>query len=523
MALGHTRWATHGGVTGINAHPHLDCKGEIAVVHNGIIENYQDLREMLSKNGHKFESETDSEVFPHLVEEYLKLGFTEAVWKAFSMLHGRNAFVVFKPGQRFLIGLRSGSPLVVGVGKDEYFLASDVPAFIADTRDVIYLEDNQAVVLKDDGHEVFDVASGRKINSKIEKVSWDISKSEKGKYEHFLLKEILEQPEVILNASHQDKAKIEQLTKLLKDAFGSYLVACGTASYAALYGTYIFSLVAKKHINFAVASEFENYQHFITPKSLVFAVSQSGETADILDAVNVAKSRGAKTVAIVNVMGSTLERTADYSFMTNAGPEIAVVSTKAFSAQLTVLFLLAHKMAGKLTEGQKLIEKTAHEIGYMLNSQFLEKVKKLAEKIGSKEHIYVIGKGQNFPIALEAALKIKEASYIHGEGFAAGELKHGVITLIEKGTPCIVLFANDNDRDYVLGNAMEMKARGGMIIGIGPDDNEVFDEFIKVPDIADCSALINAPVVQLLGYYLGIFRGVDPDKPRNLAKSVTVK
>lgn len=523
IGVGHDRWATHGGVTKINAHPHLDCSKQIAVVHNGIIENFQELKRELKSRGHNFLSQTDTEVFPHLIEEYENLGFVEAVKKAFKRLRGRNAFVIISSRDKKMVGLRDGSPLVFGNGNGEYFLASDVPAFLEYTKNVVFLDDQQGVVVNRQSPIFFDLNKRSDVKPKIEKISWSITQAEKGKYPHFLLKEILEQPITIGAATAQNEKQIEELAKMIKKAYGSYLVACGTASYAALYGTYAFSSVAKKHINWAIGSEFPDYQHFLTPRSLVIAVSQSGETADTLEAVKIAKQKLSKTVAIVNVMGSSLMRVADYSILTNAGPEIAVVSTKAFTAQLSVLLMLAYASIGKFTFGKSLIQKTAKEIEKMLNDRLLRQIRLLAKKLKDKEHIYVIGKGQNYPISLEAALKIKEASYIHGEGFAAGELKHGVITLIEKGTPCIVLFGNDQDKDYILGSAMEMKTRGGYIIGVGPEENEVFDECIKVPDIPETSAIINTPPVQLLAYYLAVFRRNNPDRPRNLAKSVTVK
>lgn len=523
IALGHTRWATHGGVTVANAHPHLDCRNQIAVVHNGIIENFQQLKKELIDKGHSFKSQTDTEVFAHLIEEYMDLGFIEAVKKAFKKLNGRNAFVVLNQKDRSLLGVRDGSPLIFGVGDQEYFLASDTPAFLEYTKDVVFLNDKQGVVVKDNKYELFNLDNKRSVHPKVEKISWSIFQAEKGKYEHFLLKEILEQPATIAASAAQSATEIKKLAQMIADAFGSFLVACGTASYAALYGTYVFSAIAKKHINWAVASEFADLQHFLTPKSLVIAVSQSGETADTLEAVKVAKQKGAKTVAIVNVMGSSLMRLADHTSLTNAGPEIAVVSTKAFSSQLSALLLLAYATANNFSFGKSLIEKTAQALEKMLDDNFLKNIKRIAKRLKDKEHIYVIGKGQNYPIALEAALKIKEASYIHGEGFAAGELKHGVITLIDKGTPCIVLFGNDQDRDYSLSSAIEMKSRGGLIIGVGPQENEVFDEFIKVADIAQASAIINTLPVQLLAYYLAVLRGNNPDRPRNLAKSVTVK
>jgi len=523
IAIGHTRWATHGGVTVANAHPHLDCTGQIAIVHNGIIENFQSLKSALLKKGHKFISGTDSEVFAHLVEEQLKKAdFADAVVKAFRKLAGRNAFALVNAKSEEMIGIRDGSPLIFGVGKGEYFIASDTPAFLNYTKKVVFLNDRQGVVISNGNFEVFSIDKGR-IKPKIETVSWNVEQAEKGKYPHFLLKEILEQGKTISLAAKQDEKSIKNLAGMIDNAFGVYLVACGTASYAALYGTYVFSQVAKKHINWAIGSEFADCQHFLTAKSLVIAVSQSGETADTLEAVKIAKQKGAKTVAIVNVTGSSLARLADYSVLTNAGLEIAVVSTKAFTSQLAVLLLLAWATAGKLAFGQRLIARAANAVDKMLTDKFCAHIKNIADKLKDHQHIYVIGKGQNYPIALEAALKIKEASYIHGEGFAAGELKHGVIALISKGTPCVCVFGEDQDKSYILGSAMEMKARGGYIIGIGPKENEVFDEFIKVADIPDASAIVNTPAVQLLAYYLAVLRGNNPDRPRNLAKSVTVK
>lgn len=521
IAIGHDRWATHGGVTEENAHPHLDCSGKIAVVHNGIIENYQELKDAL-KGEHKFKSETDTEVFAHLVEENFKGDIEEAITKSFKKLKGRNAFVVMSSDGSRVVGVRDGSPLVLGVGTNEYYLASDVPAFLEYTKEVVFLEDREGVVIDKDGFKLFHI-DGEKVTSKQEKITWDIEQAEKGKYSHFLLKEIMEQPVSMVASVAQNKEEIEILANTILKAFGSYLVACGTASYATLYGTYMFSTIAKKHINHLIGSEFSSFRHFLTKKSLIIAVSQSGETADTLEVVEIAKKKGAKTVAIVNVMGSTLARIADHTILTNAGPEIAVLSTKAFTSQLSLLLMLAYAAVGKFEYGRELVERTAKEIAKVMDDDSQDMIKKIAEKIKKSKDIYIIGKGQNYPIALEAALKIKEASYIHGEGFAAGELKHGVITLIEKGTPCIVLFANDSQKAYTLGSAMEMKARGGYMIGIGPENNDVFDEFIRVADIPEASALLNTPPIQLLAYYLAVLRGNNPDRPRNLAKSVTVK
>lgn len=523
MAIGHNRWATHGGVTVANAHPHLDCKSKIAVVHNGIIENYHELKEELEKRGHVFKSQTDSEVFAHLIEEKMELGFLKAVQDAFGRVDGRNAFVVLDVAEGEIMGVRSGSPLVIGVGEGEYFIASDIPAFLPYTKKVIYLNDYEGVLFKKSGAEFWNVRSSERFEPKIETVTWDAEQAEKGDYPHFMIKEIMEQPEIMRMAAAQDKEQILHLAEEIKHSYGSYLTGCGTASYAALYGAYIFSSIAKRHVNWIAGSEFGTCEHFLTEKSLVIAVSQSGETTDIMMAVESARKKNARVAAIVNVMGSSLVRQADFAIMTHAGPEIAVVSTKAFTGQLAVLFLLTYAMNGRFEIGKQLLIDCAEQLKLMLSDGFLKKLAEVADKLVAAQHIYIIGKGQNYPIALEAALKIKEASYIHAEGFAAGELKHGVIALIEEGTPCIALFSNDEDKQYILGSTMELKARGAFTIGIGPEVHEVFDLFIQVPDLPETGALINAPVVQMLAYYLSVKRGINPDRPRNLAKSVTVK
>jgi glucosamine--fructose-6-phosphate aminotransferase (isomerizing) len=318
---------------------------------------------------------------------------------------------------------------------------------------------------------------------------------------------------------------LNSIANKIKNAYGSFLIGCGTAGYAALAGSYFFSKISRKHINHIVGSEFPSHQYFLTDKSLIIAISQSGETADTLEAVEVAKKKNSKVLGIVNVMGSSLMRYADYPLMTNAGPEICVCSTKAFTSQLSLLLLLSYAINNKLDEGKKLLLKTAHELKKLLDKPYLDNIKKLAGGIIKEkhQHIYVIGKAFNYPIALEAALKIKEVSYIHAEGFAAGELKHGVIALIEKGTPCIAIVANDEEKSAMLGSATELKSRGGFIIGIAPVNNSVFDYWIKVPDLGNASPIANVIPAQLLAYYLAVGLGLDPDKPRNLAKSVTVK
>lgn len=522
MALGHTRWSTHGGVTVLNAHPQLDCKEDIIVVHNGIIENYQEIKKELAEKGHGFRSETDTEVIAHFIEENIKTGLKNAIINLSKTIKGRNAIVFFYKPTKQLFALKKGAPLVVGISDKGHFIASDVPAFIEHTKKVIFIDDDEAVEINNEV-VVFNSINGNIINKKIETITWNIEQAKKGEYESFTIKEIMEQPETIRLAAVQDEEKIKEFSSRIKHAHGSFLIGCGTASYAALLGTYFFSKIAKKHLNFVVASEFSDHQHFLTDKSLVIAVSQSGETADTLEAIETAKKHGSRVASIVNVMGSSLMRKSDCSFLMRAGPEISVVSTKAFTSQIAVLLLLAYATADRLEEGKKLLKETSQKIENMLIPEFLEKIKDLAEKLKHKQHIYVIGKGADYPIALETALKIKEISYIHAEGFASGELKHGVIALIEKATPCIAIVSNDKHKKDVISGAIEIKSRGGYIIGISPENNEAFDYWIKVPDCKDASPIANVIPAQLLAYYLAKLLKRDLDKPRNLAKSVTVK
>ncbi len=524
FALGHTRWATHGGVTNVNAHPHLDCTGKIAIIHNGIIENYDKIKEKLVKTGHKFISETDTEVAAHLIEQYCKkFSFTEAVRRAFLNFEGLNAIIAMNSERDEFVATKTGSPLVVGFGKNENFLASDAPALLSHTRRVHFLEDGELVRVTSDKVELFEAKTGKKKKLKTQMLDWKIEEAEKGKYPHFMIKEIMEQPKVLRGISQNAPGQIPDLVKVVKAAFGTYMIGCGTASYAALSGTYLFSRIAHRHVNFAPGSEFGYALDFLTPKSLVIALSQSGETIDIIESVGKAKARGAKIFAIVNVLGSTLYRMADYKILLTAGPEKCVLSTKTFTAKLAILILLAHALNTGLGQGKKLLEKAIKEVEMILKPASLKKIKRLSDKIAQNRHIYVIGRGQSYPVALEAALKIKEASYIHAEGFAAGELKHGVIALIEKGTPCLVFAPNDETYGAVLSGAMETKARGGFIIGVSWRNHEIFDYYIPVSDCGDASAIPNTVVAQLLGYYLCLKKGYDPDKPRNLAKSVTVR
>ena len=520
IAIGHTRWATTGSITKENAHPHLSCDNKIAVVHNGIIENYEELKKNL-KN-HRFVSETDTEIIPHLIEENINLGLFEAVKKVANLLEGRSSFIVISEYSDDLIAVRKGAPLILGISNEEYFIASDIPAFLDYTKNVNYLDDNEMVVIKDNP-TFFNFETGEEIKKRIITIEWDKEQARKGRYDHYLIKEIMEQKETINRAINQDESEIQKIANEINNAFGTFFVGCGTAGKVCHAGEYLYSKIAKKHINFVVASEFSNYKHFLTDKTLMIAVSQSGETADTIEAIETAKKQNVKVISLINVKGSSINQKSDYSLLINAGPEKAVASTKAATSQLALLLLLAYASANRLKEGKLLLIETAGMINDMLNLRYEEHIKRLAERIYENEHLYIIGKAANYPMALECAIKIQEISYMHAEGFAARELKHGPIALIEKDTPCIILVANDETKKDVLVNSQELKTRGAYIIGISPEDNKIFDYWIKVPDAGDASPIVNIIPIQILSYHLALLRKHDPDLPRNLAKSVTVK
>lgn len=524
LAIGHTRWATHGGVTDVNAHPHLDCTHQIAVLHNGIIENFQELKSELIQKGHVFISETDTEVFAHLVEENLKSsGFTTSVRDAFNRISGLNAVVVTFAGSREIIAAKTGSPLVVGKADDGLYIASDASGIIKHTKNVLFVKDKEMVILGDDV-TLLSLPSGDKITPAFQTIDWEIEESDKGEYPHFLLKEIHEQPRIIENIALTYSDNSKKLAQHIEGAFGTFMLGCGTASYAALAGTYIFSKIAKKHVNFSSGSEFNYLEDYITKNSLVIPITQSGETIDVVEPVQKAKEKGATIAAVTNVLGSTIYRLADYSVLLGAGPERAVVGTKSFIAMIAVLLQTAYEFVNKGNEIKDLLLESAKDVKQILSEDFVNNIKHVAGTLKDSEHIYIIGRGLSYATAIEATLKIKETACLHAEGFAGGELKHGVIALISKGTPAIVFAPNDETYDAIISNAQEIKARGGYIIGIGPKANPVFDEFLVTADTKEATMISQVVISQLLAYYLALERGIpDPDKPRNLAKSVTVK
>ncbi|HEY8445797.1 MAG TPA: glutamine--fructose-6-phosphate transaminase (isomerizing) [Thermomicrobiales bacterium] len=526
IGFGHTRWATHGGVTRANAHPHLDCTGCIAVIHNGIIENYRELRDELTARGHTFRSETDTEVVAHLLEEATADGTTDlpaALASVFARLEGLSAIIALDLRTRSLVAAKNVSPLVVGTGPRGLSIASDALALRGHADQILYLEDHHLVHLHRSGLTLYDRRTMERIEPEFVPLQLDSRDVELNGHPHYMSKEMAEQPDVLERLVTQGKPAIHALAEAIKESNGTFFVGCGTASYAALSGAYLFSRIASHHVNFVVGSEFKYHEHFLTPRSLVVALSQSGETADVIEAMIAARKRGSRLGALVNVPQSTLDRMVDLRVHLNAGPEQCVLSTKAYTAKVAVLLLAAHALRGTYDEGAELVRSAAAGLREMLSESWLSRLREVARTIHRAEHLYIIGRGLSYPTALEAALKIKEVSYIHAEGFAGGELKHGVIALISPGTPCVVYAPNDETRADILSGAMELKSRGGYIIGIGPTFDPVFDVHLPTPDVGDAAPLVQALPAQMLGYHAALLRGNDPDKPRNLAKSVTVK
>ncbi len=529
IGIGHTRWATHGKVSKENAHPHTSCDENIVLVHNGIIENYKELKEYLKKSGHEFKSETDTEVIPHLIEENYKKhkDIVKASIEAAKYLKGSFAFALISSYFDGIIAFRNGAPLIIGVGNDEAFVSSDVISFLDRTKNVIYLEDEEFAIIKKDKDKIdvkiFNIKTREEIKKQIKHINWSFEEATKQGFEHFMIKEIFEQPKVIENALLQDKDFILNIAMEILRAKNIVITACGTSRYAAIIGRYLFSKIAKKFCDVIMASEFHYFSDSIDKNTLVIAVSQSGETADVLTGVKKAKENGAKIISIVNVMDSSLARLSDYVIYINAGPEICVAATKSFTAQLIIFYLLAFSMVNsfeyaknKLLEISKILEENLKKNN--------KNIKEIAKKIKDFKDFYYIGRGINFAMASEGALKMKEISYIHAEGMPAGELKHGTIALIEKDTPVIAVCPNDYTFYETISNVEETKARGALVIGISDKKDKSFDYWIEIPSVEEIFyPLVTIIPLQLLAYHVAVEKGLNPDKPRNLAKSVTVK
>jgi glutamine---fructose-6-phosphate transaminase (isomerizing) len=544
LAIGHTRWATHGEPTERNAHPHKDCTQKIALVHNGIIENYQAIRTKLEQVGHIFTSDTDTEVLVHLIEEISKItkDLTKAVRLALKEVDGAYGIAVISVDEPDkIIVARKGSPLVIGIGDGEQYLASDAAALVRHTRKVVYLEDGELAVLSKSGF-VTKTIDNVSVEKQIHQLTFDIEQIEKAGYPHFMLKEIHEQPLTITDALrgrillHEGNVKLGGLADVvdhLRTAKRFIITACGTSWHAGLVGEYMLEQYARIPVEVEYASEFRYRNPIISEGDVVWAISQSGETADTFAAVREARQRGARVFGIVNVVGSTIARETDSGVYIHAGPEIGVASTKAFTSQLTVLTLITILMArlrgmssteaiGILSELKKIPDKVASVLSQA------DAIKEIADRFSGVRNFLYLGRGYNFPVALEGALKLKEISYIHAEGYPAAEMKHGPIALIDDDMPAVVIAPKDASYDKVLSNIQEVKARRGKVIAVANDTDDTIqryaDHVIRIPSTLDMLSPIVASIpLQLLAYYIAVNRGCNVDQPRNLAKSVTVE
>jgi glutamine---fructose-6-phosphate transaminase (isomerizing) len=542
VGIAHTRWATHGAPNECNAHPHVDCKGEIAVVHNGIIENGTALRRTLEEHGHKFSSDTDTEVLAHLIEAAFDGNLEDAVIDALHKIEGTYGIAVLSSRDPHkIVAARKGSPLLVGLGDGERFIASDVAAILKYTRDVIYLDDGEMAVITQDSHRVIDLSSAT-LTKRVSKIDWDLDQIERGGFAHFMLKEIFEQPTTIentmrgrlvvedgssklggLNLSHEQLLDIDQII----------ITACGTSWHSALIAEMMIEELCRIPVEVEYASEFRYRNPIVTDRTLCIVISQSGETADTLAAMREAKRRGAKTLGIVNVVGSTIAREDDGGIYTHAGPEIGVASTKAFTSQVIALALLTLKLARKrdlsIVRGREIAQAMLALPGQV--QEILDRageIEQIADRFGDATNFLYLGRGFSFPVALEGALKLKEISYIHAEGYPAAEMKHGPIALIDENMPVVFIAPHDVVFDKVVSNIHEVKARGGCVIAITSRDEPSLegklDFEIRIPRTIDMfNPILAAIPLQLLAYYIAVKRGLDVDQPRNLAKSVTVE
>ncbi|MBK7428585.1 MAG: glutamine--fructose-6-phosphate transaminase (isomerizing) [Saprospiraceae bacterium] len=546
MGIGHTRWATHGEPNNINAHPHLSGNGRLAIIHNGIIENYNTLKEILIKNGHSFSSETDTEVLVHFIEEIqnkYELSLEEAVRKALSSVIGAYAIVIIdKDDPNKIVAARKGSPLVVGLGDDEFFLASDATPIVEYTKKVIYLNDEEIVSIDRNNFEIRTIANIPR-TPEIKEVDIEVEALEKGGFDHFMLKEIYQQPDSVsdgmrgrLNAAEGwiKLGGIEEFEERFKKAKRLIIVACGTSWHAGLIAEYLIEELARLPVEVEYASEFRYRNPILGEEDVVIALSQSGETADTIAALELAKFKGALIYGIVNVVGSSISRLTNAGSYIHAGPEIGVASTKAFTGQLTLLTLIAlylgksRGMLGK-SQYQKMLyelQEIPDKIRQVLKQN--DQIKYIAGEMKDTNNAIYLGRGFNFPIALEGALKLKEISYIHAEGYPAAEMKHGPIALIDEKMPVVVIATNKNAYEKVVSNVQEIKARKGIVIAIVAEGDTVIKDLadfcIEIPETADpLSPLLSVIPLQLLSYHIAVMRGCNVDQPRNLAKSVTVE
>lgn len=520
MGIGHTRWATHGKVTDVNAHPHPSNSGKIAIVHNGIIENFEELKKQLENEGYIFKSETDSEIIANLLQKnYEQLNnVKKTIQKTVSQLKGHYAFVaMFENGQ--IAAARFHEPLIIGIGKEDFFLSSDVLGFIEFTDNAIYMENGTFVILDKNKLQILDF-SGEQTKYEVTKVSREFGDAYKGDYAHFTLKEIYEQPETILKAGEKTDNAVEKATDYIRHAKNIYITGSGTSYNSALIAKQILSKYVKIKAEPIMASELQFAPNAIEEDSILVAISQSGESADVLEAVKIAKNTNCKIIAIVNLLTSSLVREADVVIGLNCGPEIGVAATKSFTSQLVILYKIVQKLSNNNITID--FEDFSKSISKTLDNP--TNIQKIAKELKDVSDIYILGRGINYPIATEAALKLKELTYIHAEGIAGGELKHGPLALMDSTVFVIILNPNDSTYSDTLTSAREIKARGAKIIGVSDVKSDVYDYWIEMPKISEVLYPISEIIpIQLLSYYAALAKDTDPDYPRNLAKSVTVK
>jgi glutamine---fructose-6-phosphate transaminase (isomerizing) len=543
IGIGHTRWATHGAPTTTNAHPHTDQSGRIAVIHNGIIENSGSLRKTLEQRGHTFKSDTDTEVLAHLVGEFYDGNLEDAVATALRDVEGAYGLAFIsadEPG--VLVAARNGSPLLVGVGENEWFVASDASPLLQHTRSVVYLDDGEMVVLTREGYRVRNLETAR-ISKPVNQIDWDLATVERGGYSHFMLKEICEQPESLCNTLRGHLLEDEGTSRVsglnltdeeLKGFERVIITACGTSWHSGIIGEYMLEEMARLPVEVEYASEFRYRNPVVDPKTLVIGISQSGETADTLAAIREAKRRGGRTIGLVNVVGSTIAREVDGGIYLHAGPEIGVASTKAFTSQVAALALIALRIARlrnmSILQGREFIQalrRLPDQVAQILDRS--SEIERLADRfLRTTKNALYLGRGVNFPVALEGALKLKEISYIHAEGYPAAEMKHGPIALIDENMPVVFIAPRDAVHSKIVSNIEEVKARGGKVIAlINEGDSEIerlADATFTIPETLDLlTPMLTSIPLQLLSYYVAVARGCNVDQPRNLAKSVTVE
>ena len=522
IGIGHTRWATHGGIVDKNAHPHYACTQNIAIVHNGIIENYKELKQELIQSGHKFQSDTDSEVIAHLLESnYNKENdIKNAVMETCRRIKGAYSFVaMFECGS--IVGARYDEPLIIGIADDGFFISSDVLGFIRFTDKAIFMDNRDMAIITGKGLELFD-ASGLSVSRQVTKVAWELGAADKGKYAHHTLKEIHEQNITIMKALNQEGERLRLFCNLLSDSKSLYITGSGTSYHSALIAKHILRKFARLKAETVMSSEFQYALEPIDNNSVLLAISQSGETADVLQSVKMAKENGSKILSIVNVSTSSLARMSDCFLNVNSGPEIGVAATKSFTAQLSVIYqiadILSNNSVGITSDKEDLLK--AIDLVMLIEDDIL----KITEHLREVKDIYILGRSLHYPVALEGALKIKELTYIHAEGIAAGELKHGPLALIDTTSVVIIINPHDATFDDIITNAHELKARGATVIGISDKRNDVYDHYIPIPKVKDSLyPIVEVIPFQMLAYYLALRRNTNPDYPRNLAKSVTVR